>query len=174
MSVCVLPDSDKQYRMIFLQQVCFRWFSCWHFYPQLSSTHTILVPFAAFGQNSIAEKRGAAAHISVYVREKLIWDEFSQIAGSFTTVGGSQVDLCMINAASLCPTCAFRRKCELTSSPYMLVTFTTVGRDKNTSCIISTDSFMHSCDRVFFFRAFVKCTFLCHSGIPADPLFHIL
>lgn len=25
-----------------------------------------------------------------------------------------------------------------------------------------------------FFRAFVKCTFLCHSGIPADPLFHIL
>lgn len=102
MSVCVLPASEKQYRTIFLQQVCFCWFSCWHFYPQLSSTCTFwefLVPFAAFSQTLLLRN---AAHFSFYVGAKLIWDEFSPLAGSFTTVGGSQVELCMIKSRASC------------------------------------------------------------------------
>lgn len=130
----------------------------------------ILVPFAAFGQ-TLAEKCCSAAHISFYVEEKLIWDEFSHIAGSFTTVGGSQVELCtwLLGVQHLHsgesassrnpPTCSSHsRLLDVTRTLVVLSVLTHL-------CIHVT---------VCFFRAFVKCTFLCHSGIPADPLFHIL
>lgn len=43
--------------------------------------------------------------------------------------------------------------------------------DVTTAPVVSS-VLTHSCDCVFF-RAFVKCTFLCHSGILADPFFFI-
>lgn len=121
------------------------------FYPQLSSTHTIFGPIRSIRSNSFAEKR-CAYFCPCEGKADLGWifPDCRQLHHCGRIAGLNSSWLMQLHSASLCPTSAFRRKCELTSSPYMLVTFTTVGRDKNTSCIISTDSLMHSCDRVFF------------------------
>lgn len=52
--------------------------------------------------------------------------------------------------------------------PSMSVTFTTVGCDNNTSCVIGIDSFMRSCD---FFYAFCKMYISLPFWYPCRPLF---
>lgn len=117
-------------------------------------------PICSFQSNSIAWKRCAAARVSFYVG---VIAELG--AGSFTTVGGSHVELCMIKSRAGCTWLLYVQHLHSGGSassrhPPTCLSHSWLSDVTRTLVVLSVLTHLCIHVTVCFFRAFVKCTFL--------------